>query len=62
MEEKKDNSKENTIKEKRKFPVRILIVLVALLLFGIYAGVSLRADYINIIGINENYYNVFIVN
>ena len=62
MEEKKDNSKVNTAKEKRHFPTRMLIVLGALLLFGIYAAVSLRADYLNIVGINENYYDVFYKN
>lgn len=64
MDEKNNNIKETNSKEKdkRKFPIRIIIVLVALLIFAVHAGVNLRAQYLNISGINEEYINIFYKN
>ena len=64
MDEKNNNIKETNSKEKdkRKFPIRIIIVLVALLIFAVHSGVNLRAQYLNISGINEEYINIFYKN
>ena len=60
MEEKKDNDVKQTVsKDKSKYSIRIIVVLVVLLLFAVYTGVYLRAQYLNIIGINENYIDIF---
>lgn len=46
-------------KEKKKVSIKIILVLLALIVFGIVTAVSLRAEYLNIVGINENYKIVF---
>lgn len=53
-----NTSKKDNIK-KKKLNIRMLLVLVVLILFGIYTGISLRAQYLNTIEINPKYVTVF---
>lgn len=46
-------------KEKRKISIKIVVVLVALIVFGFVTAISLRAEYLNVLGIGEEYLNVF---
>lgn len=60
-EEKKNSKVETTTKEKKKnkFARRTIIVLVVLAIFAISTAISLRAQQLNIIGINEEFISVF---
>ena len=57
MEEAK-KAEVNT-KEKKKFSMKIVVVLLALVVFGLVTTISLRAEYLNISGIGEEYLSVF---
>ncbi len=57
MEEAK-KAEVNT-KEKKKFSVKIVIVLLALIVFSLFTAISLRSEYLNVLGIGEEYLNVF---
>ena len=46
-------------KEKKKISIKIILVLLALIVFGLVTGISLRAEYLNVIGIGENYLKAF---
>lgn len=46
-------------KEKRKISIKIVVVLAALIVFGLVTAISLRAEYLNVLGIGEEYLNVF---
>ena len=46
-------------KEKKKFSIKIVIVLAALIIFGLITGITLRAEYLNFSGIGEKYLSVF---
>ena len=45
-------------KEKKKVSIKIVIVLAALIIFGLVTGITMRAEYLNVLGIGENYLNV----
>lgn len=61
MSEKKKESKVETTKEKKnKFARRTIIVLVVLAVFAIFTAISLRAEQLSFIGINEKYESVFL--
>ena len=45
-------------KEKKKISIKIVIVLAALIIFGLVTGITMRAEYLNVLGIGENYLNV----
>ena len=45
--------------EKKKFPIKIILVLLALIVFGLVTAISLRAEYLNVIGIGENFLKSF---
>lgn len=57
MEENNVNNK--TTKEKRKFPIRTIIVLIFLLIFAIETFISLKAEYLSVVGISRNYESIF---
>lgn len=61
MEENVKNEKNNT-KERKKFPIRTIIVLLFLIIFAIGTYISLRAEYLNIIGISEKYESIYMQN
>ena len=42
-------------KEKKKISIKIIVVLAALIIFGLITGITLRAEYLNVSGIGENY-------
>lgn len=46
-------------KEKRKISAKIVVVLIALIVFGFVTAISLRAEYLNVLGISEEYLSVF---
>lgn len=46
-------------KEKKKISIKILIVLIALIVFGLVTAISLRSEYLNVLGIGEQYLTVF---
>lgn len=46
-------------KEKKKISIKIVIVLAALIIFALITGITLRAEYLNVSGINEKYLTVF---
>lgn len=61
MSEEKKESKVETTKEKKiKFARRTIIVLIVLAVFAIFTAISLRAEQLNFIGINEKYESVFL--
>ncbi len=45
-------------KEKKKISIKIVIVLAALIIFGLVTGITMRAEYLNVLGIGEKYLNV----
>lgn len=49
-------------KKKNKYTVRILIVIISLLIYGLFNYVSLRGEYLSIKGISDNYLDIFITN
>ena len=49
----------NTKKEKKKIAIRTMLVLLVVIIFAIFTGVSLRAEYLNVIEINKEYESVF---
>ena len=61
MEEKKDSKVKDITKEKKKnkFAIRTIIVLLVVVAFALITAISLRAEYLSIIGIGENYKSVF---
>lgn len=58
---KKDNSqtKENSKKNNKKISMKVIIVFAVLIVFCLGTAISLRAEYLNTIEINENYKSVF---
>ena len=46
-------------KEKKKVSIKIVIVLAALIIFGLVTGITMRAEYLNFLGIGEKYISVF---
>ena len=46
-------------KEKKKISIKIILVLIALIVFGLVTAISLRAEYLNVIGIEKNYLKAF---
>ena len=61
MEEKKDSKVKDITKEKKKnkFAIRTIIVLLVVVAFALITAISLRAEYLSLIGIGENYKSVF---
>ena len=57
MEEAK-KAEVNT-KEKKKISIKIVVVLMALIVFALVTTISLRAEYLNILGIGEEYLNMY---
>ena len=57
MEEAK-KAEVNT-KEKKKISIKIVVVLMALIVFALVTAISLRAEYLNILGIGEEYLNMY---
>ncbi len=57
MEEVKKENSTNDVKKKRN--IRRIIVLVVLLVFALHTAISLRSQYLQTIGISENYATVF---
>lgn len=57
MEEAKKT--EVKTKEKKKMSLKIALVLIALIAFGTITAISLRAEYLNFLGIGEQYITVF---
>lgn len=57
MEEVKKKNSTNEVKKKRN--IRRVIVLVVLLVFALHTAISLRSQYLQTIGISENYATVF---
>ena len=55
------NIKNNQTKDKKKskFNIRTILVLAVLAIFIIASVISLRAEYLNIIGIGSDYESVF---
>lgn len=61
MSEKKKESKvEKTKEKKNKFARRTIIVLIILAAFAIFTAISLRAEQLSFIGIDEKYESVFL--
>ena len=62
-ENNSNNTKENVVKNEtkksKKVNIRMLVVIVAIILFGMYTAISLRAQYLNTIEINPEYNSVF---
>ena len=54
----KETKKANE-KTKDKNSIKIIVVLAALVVFTLVSAISLRAEYLNYIGINENYESLF---
>ena len=55
-ESKVENTKVETTKDKKiKFARRTIIVLIVLAIFIIFTAISLRAEQLSFIGINEKY-------
>ena len=46
-------------KEKNKISIKIVIVLAALIIFGLVTGITMRAEYLNFSGIDKKYVSVF---
>ena len=46
-------------KEKKKVSIKIIIVLAALIIFGLVTGITMRAEYLNFSGIGSKYISVF---
>ncbi len=46
-------------KEKKKISIKIAVVLIALIVFGLITAISLRAEYLNVMGIGEEYLNIY---
>ena len=42
-----------------KVSIKIVIVLAALIIFGLVTGITMRAEYLNFSGIGEKYISVF---
>lgn len=60
-ESKVENTKVKTTKDKKiKFARRTIIVLIVLAIFTIFTAISLRAEQLRFIGINEKYESVFL--
>lgn len=57
--EKNSNVKNTNEKNKSKLPVRKIAVLAVLLIFAIATAISLRAEYLSVIGIDAKYESVF---
>ena len=53
------NEKPTNDSKKRKGNIRVFLVIAVILIFGIYTAVSLRAQYLSTIEINEEYSEVF---
>ena len=48
-------------KEKKKVSIKFIVVLAALIIFGLVTGITIRAEYITISGIGEKYLSVCIL-
>ena len=61
MEEvkKNDSQTKDISKNKKKLSIKVIIVIAVLIVFCLGTAISLRAEYLNTIEINENYKSVF---
>ena len=61
MKEVKNQEVKETTKEekKKKISARVIVVLVAILVFACLSFISYRANYLNVISVGENYETIF---
>ena len=55
----KDNNENSNVETRFSKKTRRVIIVIAILIFGILFGISYRANYIDYLGIGENYVSVF---
>ena len=54
-----ENVKTNSKKSKSKFAIRTILVLIVIAIFAVFTGISLRAEYLNVVEINKEFESVF---